>query len=565
MVKYLLLTLAPLLLLAFSSPIVMSMRDGTKRSVVLKENIVGGANTLTQGMLDKYGANTKFIIKYDYTLGEDIIVPDNSVIQFKGGSLRDGTVDFNYGRVISKRKSLFNVRFSHLPEIDINLFEIPQDATELLQDIVNSSNNIDLANKTFNIHKVVHVEGKGGEFNIKNGTINALNNFEQYEGERLAAKGMLLHLYDVQKGTVENLTLNGKRYAQRGLYLDKCNDIVIDHCDVYDFDGTDKASSWGIRCENSTNVKLINSYIRNIYALPVGNVGFALGSATGVMFEHTYNSCIQYNTIENVQSTKDGDALHIISIPKADGKPAPSRGDLYKDVNVLVSQNVIRANDKSKRCIKIQAFGVTVDNNIIQKLYVNRTNAVSIYGSNVTVTNNHIECEDFYTFSLGTSSLSQIHDVVIRNNTIDCITEREWCSCIYMIGSNLKDVLIESNTVNISNQMNAFCDLRESLDSVVLRNNIVKGGSYLFRVAINRENSKVENLQLVGNHHGGGYGLLDIEKVIGVITTFQDIVVEDNVFTGSDNTNKTFKIANIPEIKRNIHVGNNRSNKSMEL
>lgn len=52
---------------------------------VLKPNIVDGENVLMQEMMS--AANTKYVIKYDYVLSEDITVPANCVLEFDGGSI----------------------------------------------------------------------------------------------------------------------------------------------------------------------------------------------------------------------------------------------------------------------------------------------------------------------------------------------------------------------------------------------------------------------------------------------------------------------------------------------
>lgn len=57
--------------------------------VVLRKNIVEGVNTLTQTMINK--SNTIYIIQYDFTLGEDITVPENCVLEFDGGSISAGS------------------------------------------------------------------------------------------------------------------------------------------------------------------------------------------------------------------------------------------------------------------------------------------------------------------------------------------------------------------------------------------------------------------------------------------------------------------------------------------
>lgn len=59
--------------------------------VVLKKNIVEGVNTLThEAFEDSEGndrENTIYVIQYDFTLGEDITIPANCVLEFDGGSV----------------------------------------------------------------------------------------------------------------------------------------------------------------------------------------------------------------------------------------------------------------------------------------------------------------------------------------------------------------------------------------------------------------------------------------------------------------------------------------------
>ena len=57
----------------------------TYKTIILKKNLVNGVNTLTQEMMS--ATNTKYVIKYDYVLGEDITVPDNCILEFDGGSI----------------------------------------------------------------------------------------------------------------------------------------------------------------------------------------------------------------------------------------------------------------------------------------------------------------------------------------------------------------------------------------------------------------------------------------------------------------------------------------------
>ena len=62
--------------------------------VYLRKHIVNGTNMLTQHMMRK--PNTIYVIRYDYCLGgETIEVPEGCVLEFDGGSLRNGVLKGN--------------------------------------------------------------------------------------------------------------------------------------------------------------------------------------------------------------------------------------------------------------------------------------------------------------------------------------------------------------------------------------------------------------------------------------------------------------------------------------
>lgn len=63
--------------------------------VYLKKNIIDGKNYLVQDMFykDENGmrvpnTNTIFVLRYDYTLGENIVIPDGCILEFDGGSVK---------------------------------------------------------------------------------------------------------------------------------------------------------------------------------------------------------------------------------------------------------------------------------------------------------------------------------------------------------------------------------------------------------------------------------------------------------------------------------------------
>ena len=62
----------------------------TYKTIILKKNLVNGVNTLTQEMMS--AANTKYVIKYNYILCEDITVPADCILEFDGGSISGSNI-----------------------------------------------------------------------------------------------------------------------------------------------------------------------------------------------------------------------------------------------------------------------------------------------------------------------------------------------------------------------------------------------------------------------------------------------------------------------------------------
>lgn len=91
--------------------------------VNLGMNIIDGKNVLTQDMMpvaenegeDDPGRNTIYVIQYDYDLDEQTVkVPSGSVLNFEGGSIRNGTINIGRGSLIKSEnvKIIYNVQFT---------------------------------------------------------------------------------------------------------------------------------------------------------------------------------------------------------------------------------------------------------------------------------------------------------------------------------------------------------------------------------------------------------------------------------------------------------------------
>lgn len=94
----------------------------TYKTIILKKNLVNGVNTLTQEMLS--ATNIKYIIKYNYMLGENITIPENCIIEFDGGSIENSTENsYSLTGTATKVVNLYNYTiFSNLTPTRIITF-----------------------------------------------------------------------------------------------------------------------------------------------------------------------------------------------------------------------------------------------------------------------------------------------------------------------------------------------------------------------------------------------------------------------------------------------------------
>lgn len=75
--------------------------------VYLRKNASSGKNILTQEMINN--TNTRYIIQYDYDLdGKEIILPEGCVLQFEGGSFKNGTINGNNSKIESLNTKIFD-------------------------------------------------------------------------------------------------------------------------------------------------------------------------------------------------------------------------------------------------------------------------------------------------------------------------------------------------------------------------------------------------------------------------------------------------------------------------
>lgn len=188
----------------------------TYKTVVLKQNITKqNLNVLTQNMLDEYGKNTKFVIKWDYVLDGDITVPENCVLQFDGGSF-EGHI------LLSENCKVYD---GYLHNGSRNVINTIGDNIEIVNCVIDGEKEFDVD------HICIHVNS--GNSHVK----------------------------------IHNCTLKG---AGSGIYVDvNCSDINVNGCSFYDMQYNVSESSiygYGIVFNHSETSKgVIGATITNNY------------------------------------------------------------------------------------------------------------------------------------------------------------------------------------------------------------------------------------------------------------------------------------------------------------
>lgn len=75
--------------------------------VYLRKNVTASKNILTQAMISN--ANTRYVIQYDYDLnGQTITIPEGCVLDFQGGSMKNGVLMLNQTEIVTTQPGIFH-------------------------------------------------------------------------------------------------------------------------------------------------------------------------------------------------------------------------------------------------------------------------------------------------------------------------------------------------------------------------------------------------------------------------------------------------------------------------
>lgn len=229
--------------------------------VYLRKHYVNGVNTLTQHMMRK--PNTIYIIQYDYCLaGQTIEVPDNCVLDFQGGSLRNGIIVANKTMFINH--NLIDVRLSGVYSIDdLPMFEYP-----------------DFYNNEFYIDRDYIVDCSdfypNYVFDFKEKKFRVFSRCDSLKGS------FIYRLQYMNSVVFKNATFIGdlkddySNIAERYIFLNPPIDIF--QCGVVEIDNVKfiNINSMSLQVSRINNAIIKNVHIYNC------NIGFSVGKKTNI-------------------------------------------------------------------------------------------------------------------------------------------------------------------------------------------------------------------------------------------------------------------------------------------
>lgn len=135
--------------------------SGLGRVVLKKKEAINGKNILTQDMINQ--PNSIYEIQYDFDLnGSSILIPLNSVLYFNGGTINNGSLNFN-NTILKGNITLLNVEVTgNLLNSDIylNWFRYSNNTHDdwyIIKSLFNISSNIHLENRVYNLDKKNHM------------------------------------------------------------------------------------------------------------------------------------------------------------------------------------------------------------------------------------------------------------------------------------------------------------------------------------------------------------------------------------------------------------------------
>lgn len=264
--------------------------------IVLKKN-----DNFKQVVEEQTDGNTIFVIKYDFTLTDNVTVPSNCVLEFDGGSISGAyVINLNYC-VCTKNISFKGVKLNNFNG-KITATQLGLSQGDNIADIIGTGWKncyVDLENIAL-VQRVGNIEFLGDWCHIIHWNINRINSksTESVSSDKAEAILKFSHIPNLiieyctfdGTGSNENFVGGNFYFTYNGLGIFTCPDAVVRHNVIKDFPAT-----CGIFAEYSHNIHIEDNYIKNcsIYVTPVNDT-----NGDGIYLRNTNNSIIKNNIVE---------------------------------------------------------------------------------------------------------------------------------------------------------------------------------------------------------------------------------------------------------------------------
>lgn len=269
---------------------------------ILRKNIVevGGVkkNILTQDMINE--ENTIYEIRYDFDLNdEEITIPKECVLDFKGGSLNNGIINFNNCYMFNYRfkNIIVNDEYNRLINVDLFIEDKNNIRKDIIDSLINNCRCLYFPKGTYNFNFELKITKSSKLKVIYGDTDNDTRlNFNNCNGIIIEKRIKLLNLY-IQGTDCKGVYNSNKLIYENGF----CGIDVASGCDLLNI--TVYTFMIGI---NIVRNHIIKGLFSNITLSYNGNCGLYLihnagtGQKNNLVFEHVY--C--------VKNGYDADNLH---------------------------------------------------------------------------------------------------------------------------------------------------------------------------------------------------------------------------------------------------------------